>query len=109
MLSGSAGKLKAPAIISTLHVLPFMIMELVNRRNLPEGFPGPLFVFMWLLGLTFAALLTPILRSLATGNRAMANPVSLLPRVVFLTLIAWVWVTLVMDQMPCFLGVPNCD
>ncbi|HYN81900.1 MAG TPA: hypothetical protein VES88_10395 [Gemmatimonadaceae bacterium] len=51
----------------------------------------------------------PILRSLATGNRALANPVSLLPRVVFLILIAWVWVTLVVDQMPCFLGVPNCD
>lgn len=107
-LSGSAGKLKAPAIISALHVLPFMIMELVNRRNLPEGFPIPLFVFMWLLGLTFVALLMPILRGLATGNRAMANP-SLLLRGVFLILIAWVWVTLVVDQTPCFLGVPNCD
>jgi hypothetical protein len=108
MLSDIAGKLKAPALISALHVLPFMIMEVVNRRNLPEGFPIPLFVFMWLLGLTLLALVMPILRSLATGNRAMANP-SLLLRGVFLILIASVWATLVADQMPCFLGVPNCD
>jgi hypothetical protein len=109
MLSDIAGKLKAPAIISAVHVLPFMIMEVLNRRNLPEGFPIPLFVFMWLLGLTFVALLMPVLRSLATGNRAIANPISLLPRVVFLILLAWLWATLVVDQMPCFLGVPNCD
>ena len=108
MLSDIAEKLKAPAIISALHVLPFMVMEVANRRNLPEGFPIPLFVFMWLLGLTFVALLMPILRSLATRDSAIANP-SLLVRGVFLVLIAWVWATLVADQMPCFLGVPNCD
>jgi len=109
MLSDIAGKLKAPAIISALHVLPFMIMELVNRRSLPEGFPIPLFIFMWLLGLTFVALLMPILRSLATGNSAIENHISLLPTVAFLIFIAWLWVTVVVDQMPCFLGVPNCD
>jgi hypothetical protein len=27
----------------------------------------------------------------------------------FLLSIAWEWSALVIDQMPCFLGVPNCD
>ena len=24
-------------------------------------------------------------------------------------LTAWLWIGILMDQMPCFLGVPNCD
>ena len=109
MLSSSAGKLKAPSIISSLLVLPFMILESANRQNFGDGFPIALFVFMWLLALAFVALLLPILRSLPAGNRLMSNPLSLLPRVVLLVLIAWLWVSVVVDQMPCFLGVPNCD
>src|SRR5687768_1700334 len=41
--------LRLPAIFSFLLVLPFMIMEVVNRRNFNEGFPIPLFTIMWLL------------------------------------------------------------
>jgi len=26
-----------------------------------------------------------------------------------LILIAWLWAGALVDQMPCFLGVPNCD
>jgi hypothetical protein len=26
-----------------------------------------------------------------------------------LILLAWLWVGLIHDQMPCFLGVPNCN
>lgn len=61
-----------------------------------------------LLPLAFTVILLPILRSAATGNRNL-NPISLVPRLVLLMLIAWFWVSLVVDQMPCFLGVPNCD
>jgi hypothetical protein len=32
-----------------------------------------------------------------------------LPRIATLIFIAWMWVAVVLDQMPCFLGVPNCD
>jgi hypothetical protein len=39
----------------------------------------------------------------------MANPINLLLRVAFLALIAWMWGGILIDQMPCFLGVPNCD
>jgi hypothetical protein len=101
--------LKTPAIVSSLLVLPFMILELVNRRGFNEGFPIVLFGLLWLLPLGFVAILMPILRSLPAGNRNMQSAFSLLPRVALLILIAWLWVGLILDQMPCFLDVPNCD
>jgi hypothetical protein len=101
--------LRSPAIISLLLVLPFMILEWVNRRNLHEGFPIALVGLMWLLPILFIISMMPILRNIRAGNNIIATPVILLLRVVFLPFIAWLWVSLLIDQMPCFLGVPNCD
>lgn len=109
ILSRAPGNLKTPAIVSFVLVLPFMILELVNRRGFHEGFPIVLFGLMWLLPLAFILILMPILRSLPARNGIMPSPLSLLPRVVLMILIAWLWVVLLLDQMPCFLGVPNCD
>jgi hypothetical protein len=101
--------LKLPAIISALLVIPFMIMEVVNRRNFNEGFPIPLFVIMWLLPVLFLLTGMPIVRNVRAGNSILANPILLLIRVVFLALLVWMWFGILIDQMPCFLGVPNCD
>lgn len=114
LLEGDAMKnmlmsVRSPALISLLLVIPFMIMEVVNRQNLNEGFPIPLFVMLWVLPLIFILTGMPIIRNLQAGNRLMAQPVNLLIRVVILVLIAVMWTALLLDQMPCFLGVPNCD
>lgn len=109
ILSSSPRNLKAPAIIGAVLVLPFMILELVNGGGIHGNFPIPLFGFMWLLPVSFVVILMSIVRSRPAGNRSMPNPVSLLSKVALLILIAWLWVSLVVDQMPCFLGVPNCD
>lgn len=101
--------LRLPAIISFLLVLPFMILEGVNRRNFNEGFPIPLFVIMWLLPMLFLLTGMPIIRNVRGGNSLLANPVVLFIRVVFLIFTAWIWTGLLIDQMPCFLGVSNCD
>jgi len=101
--------LRSPAIISLLLVVPFMILELVNRRNFNEGFPVPLFGFLWILPILFIITMMPIVRNIQAGNSIIANPIILLIRVVFLAFIAWMWISLMIDQMPCFLGVPNCD
>ena len=101
--------LRSPAIISLLLVVPFIIMELVNRRNFNEGFPFPLFGFMWVLPILFILTLTPMVQTVRAGNSLMANPISLLLKVAFLLFLAWFWGNIVVDQMPCFLGVPNCD
>jgi len=101
--------LRSPVIISLLLVAPFAVLELVNRRNFNEGFPFPLFALLWLLPLVFIVTLMPIVRNIRAGNSLLANPVLLLIRVIFLVFIAWMWFGIMIDQMPCFLGVPNCD
>lgn len=101
--------LKIAAIIGFVLVLPFMILELANRRNSVDGFPVALFVFMWLLAVAFIAILTPIIHSVRAGNSLMANPVNLLFSVVILAVVAMMWGYNLYDQLPCFLGVPNCD
>jgi hypothetical protein len=64
---------------------------------------------MWLPSAVFIAILMPMVRSLRrVGNSILANPVSLLLRVGILVFLAWMWGTLVIDQMPCFLGGSGC-
>jgi hypothetical protein len=100
---------RSPALISLLLVIPFMIMEVVNRREFNEGFPIPLFIMMWVLSLILILIATPIIQNMRAGNNITAHPVNLLLRVIVLSLVAWFWASLLIDQMPCFLGVPNCD
>ncbi|MCI0549542.1 MAG: hypothetical protein L0287_01165 [Anaerolineae bacterium] len=193
--------LGSSTLISFLLILPFMIMEVVNRRNFNEEFPVFLFSFMWLILFAISLILLPILRARWTGNHNMANPIPaqgntlltnpksaliisvvlvlsfvtvflldylgwvpmdrlfngpnpeqmyvpglfialglfslpvaagiiagrpivntlqargslfahpihLIIVVVILTSLAWSWGSWVIDQWPCFVGVPNCD
>lgn len=101
--------LRWPTIISFLLIIPFMILEVVNRRSFNEGFPIPLFVMMWLLPMLFLLIGMPVVRNIRAGESISANPFILLIRVIFLIVIAAFWASLLTDQMPCFLGVPNCD
>jgi NADPH:quinone reductase-like Zn-dependent oxidoreductase len=109
ILSGIPDHLRAPAPIGSLLVLPFLILEWLNRRGLHEGFPLVLFGALWLLPPSFILIIRPIVRRLQADERRSANPHALLPRAAVAILVAWFWIVLVVDQMPCFLGVPNCD
>ena len=102
-------KLRQPAIIGSALVLPFMILEWINRRNYHEEFPIVLFRLMWLLPAAFTLILTPTLRNARAGNSIMPNPIGFWLSVALLIFIAWMWAGLILDQLPCFLGVPNCD
>ncbi len=95
------------AVISLVVVLPFIILELIDRQNFNKGFPLVLFVAMWILSFSFILLLMPLARSLR--HRNLTSPLAALPRVFLLAVIASIMIRLVIDQMPCFLGVPNCD
>jgi len=66
--------LGSSALISLLLILPFMIMEVVNRRTLNEEFPFVLFFVMWLNLFALILILLPILRGRRTGNHDMADP-----------------------------------
>lgn len=108
MHSARVGSL--PAVVSTVVVLPFMILEWMNRPNLWTDFPIPLFGLMWVLAFSFILVARPIVRDLRTRDeKRVASVVSFVPKLAFLILVAWCWLALVGDQMPCFLGVPNCD
>jgi hypothetical protein len=99
----------SPAIISFLTMLPFMILEWATRSNLPRTkASGILFVIMWLLPMLSILTMMPIVRSVRSGNSIVANPIKLVLRVVFSCWLVWMWVFLVMDQMPCFLGGSGC-
>ena len=63
------------ALISFLLILPFMIMEVVNRRNFNEDFPILLFFGMWLNLFAISLILLPIMRGRRTGNHDTAKPV----------------------------------
>jgi hypothetical protein len=99
----------SPAIISFLIVLPFMILEWATRSNLPRtNASGILFVIMWLLPMLSILTMMPIVRNVRAGNSIVANPINLVLRVVFSGWLVWMWVFLVIDQMPCFLGGSGC-
>ncbi|MBN1139696.1 MAG: GNAT family N-acetyltransferase [Anaerolineae bacterium] len=106
---GIWANLGAPALIGLLLVLPFAALEWINRRPFNEGFPVMLFAILWLLAAIFILILAPLVRAVRAGKRIWADPIGLLLKVVCLVLIAWVWVAILVDQMPCFLGAPNCD
>lgn len=65
----------APALISLLLILPFIIMEIVNRRQFNEDFPFVLFFILWLDLFAVSLILLPIVRARRTGITDTANPV----------------------------------
>ena len=103
--------LKSAALISLILVLPFAILEALNNTITGRNGPGliVLFSLLWLLPTAFILILVPVVRAVRGGDRVMAHPVSLLLRVAFLASIAMMWGGILIDQMPCFMGVPNCD
>jgi hypothetical protein len=100
------------ALFGLLLAAPFAWLEIRNNpataRDMSE-FPLPLFGILWLLPTVFTLALAPLMRNLRTRENILARPFTLLLRVTLLALVAVSWVWLVNDQLPCFLGVPNCD
>jgi hypothetical protein len=102
---------KAAALISFILMLPFALLESLNSTITKQNAPGLIVLFglLWLLPVAFIVILVPIVRSVRAGNSLLAQPINLLFRVAFLALIAMMWGGLIIDQLPCFMGVPNCD
>lgn len=99
------------ALMSLILVLPFAILESLNQIITKQNATGLILLFglLWLLPTAFIVILVPIVRTVRAGNNILAHPITLLVRVSFLALIAMMWGGLLIDQLPCFLGVPNCD
>jgi hypothetical protein len=66
----------SPALLSLLLIFPFMIMEVVNRRNFNEDFPFMLFFVLWLNLFAVSLILLPIVLARRKGEHDMVNFVS---------------------------------
>lgn len=109
ILQHERGNLKVAAIVSAAMVLPFVVLESVNDPDAVGRLPVVLFVFMWILAFAFVAILLPLPRNLRVDKWTVPQVVAVLSRIAALALIGFMWVRVTADQMPCFLGVPNCD
>lgn len=92
--------------VGALFTLPILLLELINRRALDEPFPSPLLALLWVLPSALFGMGASTVARLRRGESARGG---LVLRGAFLLLVAWLWLALLVDQMPCFLGVPNCD
>jgi hypothetical protein len=68
-MKNAASNLGSSALIGFLLILPFMIMEVVHRRNFNEGFPITLFIGLWLNLFALSLILVPVVRNIRVGNR----------------------------------------
>jgi uncharacterized membrane protein YidH (DUF202 family) len=113
---------KSAAITCILLALPFMTIfllltlgiepPLLNNPN--PGQPnvlGSLIVLGTFL-LLFAAIIivsVPIVRTMRTGGNLFAHPINLILAGAILISILAVVGAIIVDQYPCWIGVPNCD
>lgn len=99
---------KMPALISSAVVFPFFLIAIMNRKNMPEAFPYFLFGTLWTVMLIFVLIMRSIINSYNSGALHIST-VSLVARTAFLIILGSFWISIVIDQMPCFLGGTNCD
>ena len=101
-----ARSLGRAAVVSSVLVLPLLVLELGNRCASQGDFPSFLFAVLWVLPSACIVIATPIARAVKEGQ-PFRTPL-LLGAACVIPLV-WAWLSLVIDQMPCFLGVANCD
>lgn len=113
----TVARLKVPVVVSSLLVLPLIVLE-VAFNQLPAWATlsgkrildfAMLFGALWLLPLGFTWLAAPLVQDWQAGRPIGGSPGRRLITVAALGLIAVIWAAMVLDQFPCFLGVPNCD
>jgi hypothetical protein len=63
----------------------------------------------FLLPVALGMNLAPIIRGARAGNGVAAHPANLALAVAILVLLAAILGSVIIDQYPCWIGVPNCD
>ena len=98
-----------PVILSLILLIPWIGLELINRQGMPEEFPVALFITIWFLQAIFIYFLKPVMKNPVKNNFLLQAVTSLWLRVPVLLFVGVIWSIIIVDQLPCFLGVPNCD
>jgi hypothetical protein len=102
-----------PVAIGLLNSLRWQpLNRLFNGPN-PEQpyFPGMILALGLFLFPIAAGVIArgPIVLSLRTGGGLFAHPVHLVLVVLIVGALGYGLAELIVDQLPCFLGIPNCD
>ena len=103
-------KIAIAALASLLLNAPFAIGEFLTREtSAPRaGFPLPLFIAMWLEMGVFSFLCLSVISALRNATWR-EEPILFAIQILVLGILAWAWVTLIIDQWPCFfLGGRGC-
>jgi len=96
--------------IGVLLVTPLAFLEFryaATPRQLSDY--AALFGLLWLLPVAFVMIGTLLVRAFRSKPTIVARPVSFVSGVIVLAVVAGVWLAVVRDQVPCFIGVPICD
>ena len=102
-------RLLTPILLGFLCVLPFAVMEIVNLGRIPDPFPYAIFLYLWLMFALFLICLFAIVRLAKSRVKKHERLPALLLNALVLLFTVMSIVYLLADQMPCFLGMPNCD
>ena len=101
----------AASLIGVVLVAPLAFLEFryntVNSRRASDYVV--LFGMLWVLPVAFVMIATPLVRALESGHTVLQSTFALGVKLILLVLVATMWVGIVNDQLPCFMGVPNCD
>lgn len=105
--------LKSPLVnsitVGFFALIPLIVLELLNRDKFNQGFPYPLFIFIWLLQTVFLYVMIPMGKGIISQKNFFKNPTELLLRILILVVSGYAWGRLIHDQWVCFIGIPNCD
>ena len=97
------------AAISTLLVLPLALLEARNESFTAVRGALVLYAVLWIVPVVFIVSAAPLIKAYRGGAAGAGSSIKGWLRVLLLVLLGGFWIGLVIDQMPCFLGVPNCD
>lgn len=112
-------------VMALVLVLPFLAISILRILNIEPPFAQtfnqpdpdksnfyntviPLGAFLLAVAASLIARIS-IVRTLQARGRLLAHPISLILVLLMLVILAWNWGSFVIDQMPCFVGVPGCD
>ena len=102
--------IRSAVLVGSIVILPLVILQAANVTLTRQNTPGliVLFSLLWIIAVVFLAIGNALWRN-ARGGRAFAHPARTLVGATVMLLLVLTWTSIVADQFPCFLGVPNCD
>jgi hypothetical protein len=90
-------------------VVPFDLLEAINAPASDDGFPARLFGFMFVHALLIAAAQTPAVTRWRSASSLRGLEWRHWAGIVAGAALLAIYAHVLVDQLPCFLGVPNCD